>query len=216
MTEIVLPVYVAVDVSASMAGEAATEIERVLADIHRTVVRGGEVANRLRIGYLQFADHAHVLVPVPDHPVPDPFSVTGFGGTTNSTALFTLLPDMITRDVDRFARAGALVCRPVVLLVTDGQFDAGWEPAFRDLTEYDTLTSQGFPHYPFVVPLGIGTQDGDMLRLAAHPPFIAGLAEDAYGREGAVLEALGEMLNASFIEAHRPPFAGIEDRDDFI
>lgn len=211
-----LPVYVAVDVSASMESGALAEIDRVLAEILQSAREVNELANRLRVGYIQFADAAHVLLPVPDFPDLAAFPPTSFGGTTNPAALFTLLTSLIVRDVDRLARSGARVCRPVVLLLTDGQFGAGWEPCFRDLTEYDPLTSEGFPCYPFVVPIGVGDRDPDVLRLVAHPPFIAGLAENAHGGEGAVLATLGDLLSASFVDVGPGASAGIHSADDFV
>jgi uncharacterized protein YegL len=196
----VLPVYIAVDVSASVEGSTSKEIERVLKEIVRSARENDRVVNTLQVGYINFADEAYEISPIADITNLTVTPPTFFTGTTKPAALFTKLKHLITRDINRLTETNKQVRRPAVILLTDGRFGPDWEPAFHNLTEYDAHTKEGFPYYPFIVPLGVGNPDSDLLHAVAHPPFMSELTETSRGNEGRILETLSEMLSVSFVE----------------
>jgi uncharacterized protein YegL len=165
----ILPFYICLDVSYSMAGsklEAARHIFPALID---TLTVNPMIGDVTRVAIIQFSDEAKVIVPLSDPrdlmsvPVLEVESGTSFG------RLFRLLRSLILDDFDRLNADGYSIHRPVVFILTDGEPTDDWINDFERLTDFDRRTGVGFRLYPIIVPFGVEGSDISTLRRIASP-----------------------------------------------
>ncbi|MDG4773546.1 VWA domain-containing protein [Solwaraspora sp. WMMD792] len=161
-----LPFYLVVDVSVSMAAdgklEAVNEIVPALVD---ALALHPVVAARVRFGLIDFSDHAEVRLPLGDLLAPGLVApaLAVRGGTCYESA-FTTTRDEIESDMARFAASGESTHRPTVWFISDGRptdLRSAWRAAFAE------LTSSGAR--PSVVACGVDEADPRIIRSLAHP-----------------------------------------------
>ncbi|WP_439382088.1 vWA domain-containing protein [Amycolatopsis lexingtonensis] len=162
----------AIDVSGSLT-ENATAATAAVNQLAELMYGGNDpVARHCWFSVVQFATDAHELLRMCRLRAGQALPDVRYGGVTNFGPLFTLLTTLIRRDLAHLHHEGYAVFRPAVLILTDGQASDDWTGEFIQLTEYDTAAGVGFSYYPFVLPIGIGIADHDLLATMHHPPFI--------------------------------------------
>lgn len=185
--EYLLPVYVLIDVSFSMAKDgkihAANEVIPGLAD---ALALNPVVADKVKVGIVSFADTPQVEVPLCDLSTVDLLPVLAVRGETSFRDAFRFLAELLAVDLGQVMADGYIVHRPVVFVLTDGEpgIDDDWRPAFAELIDPDGPR-------PAIVPLSVG---GDLSVLAEliHPRDTMQLI-DASGGTWSPAEAIAEL-----------------------
>ena len=168
---VLLPFYVCVDVSFSMAGEPLNAAQELFPELVDALSSDPILSDLARVSLVEFSDSCDVLIPLGD-----PRDIVSFPGLraqsgTNYGELFKRLRQNIYSDVNALKQDGYRVYRPMVFMITDGApTDTDWHFDFKLLTEYDRRTGEGNRLYPTVVPFGVGNADLDVLRECTHPP----------------------------------------------
>jgi uncharacterized protein YegL len=153
----VFPVFLLIDVSGSMAGEAMNAVNLALPQLKQAIASdpaSGEIA---RIGIVTFSDGARVVLPLSDL-LHVQMPALRAGGLTNFAAAFRMIRMEIEGGIRSLGR-GTRFHKPVVFFVSDGQDVAGenWPQALRELTDRE------FKFAPEIVTFGFGGADPQVL-----------------------------------------------------
>ena len=162
MTGAVLPVYLLLDVSASLTG-VVDDLNDAVAALLTSLEGEPQVAEIARISIITFSDHAEAVLELCE--IASAASrmprITAGGGTAYGPAL-RLARDRIGTDLDLLRSEGRRVFRPLLLFITDGApTDTHW---YQDL---DALTDPGFPARPTILAFGFSSADPTILRRLA-------------------------------------------------
>jgi uncharacterized protein YegL len=188
--EYLLPLYVLIDVSFSMARDgkihAANEITPGLAD---ALALNPVVADKVRIGVVSFADSARVEVPLSDLSTLHAMPALRVRGETSFAGAFAFMADLLAMDLGQVMADGYIVHRPVIFVVTDGEpglGDHGWRDSLAALVADDGPS-------PYVIPLSVG---GDLQVLAEliHPRDKMRLIDASRG-DWSAAEGIGELAD---------------------
>jgi uncharacterized protein YegL len=164
----VLPCYVVCDMSFSMI-DHIYELNAGLREFRGAVHADPSVASRVRVCVLGFAETPQVLQPLRPAaelirlPPPRPTGGTNFGSA------FTLLREIIDRDVRGLKDQRLRVRRPVVFFTSDGRptDHVAWPAAFAELADPTWAVR------PNVVSFGIGAVDpGTLGRIGTFRMFL--------------------------------------------
>lgn len=175
----VLPLYIVVDVSYSMSvsddGDGgATKIDaanQVIKDLRNALAEAPVIADKVRVSAIDFSDDAQIALPLCDLSIQTSIPDFTVRGGTSYAAAFRTLRDQIQADVDQLKADRLAVHRPATFFISDGEptdDERAWRDAFRELTDYDKATKQGFAFFPNFVPMGIGAQPETLTELV-HP-----------------------------------------------
>jgi len=161
-----LPFYLLIDVSASMASDGKLDAaEAIMPAIVEALARNPALQDKVRFGLVDFAGTASVRLPLCDvvrDGVGRP-ALTARDGTRYAAA-FTVLRQQIEADVARLKADGFVVHRPTVWFISDGapaDDPADWQAAFERLTTGKV--------YPNVIPCGLDTTRPDVMGALVHP-----------------------------------------------
>lgn len=177
----ILPVYLFVDTSASMAGEIA-RAEEGLTSLINTFSLSAAYAD-IRIAVVGFDDTATEilsLISPADAQIPGMHA----GGGTNFANAFRLAKQIISRDMKSLRADGNSAFRPLLVFISDGApMDASeWPNAFNE------LQSPNFREHPTIIAIGFGSADpSTMLHIGTGGAFA--MSEDL---------SPGEALNEIF------------------
>jgi uncharacterized protein YegL len=145
--EIVVPVYIVCDESASMeinGGIAA--INQALPNLHAEIAADPLVSDMFLFGLIFFSDEAEELMSLTK--LSDVVAMPGMQarGLTNYGPVFDLLKRVISRDIASLKSGGYEVLRPLVFFITDGNTtdNLTWENSYRSLM--DKATFRQFPN----------------------------------------------------------------------
>jgi uncharacterized protein YegL len=149
----ILPFYFVCEESESMdsmGGIAA--MNQALPDIHAEIASNPLVADKCLLGVIGFADNAEELMTLTH--LSDVVDMPGFRsrGDCRYSPVFTLLKEVIARDVEDLKSCGAEVIRPAVFFITGGEptDDPAWENSYRSLMDKAT-----FRQYPNIIAFGV-------------------------------------------------------------
>lgn len=145
-----LPVYLLVDSSESMAGEAIESVNRGLAAMVGELRSNPQALETVFLSVITFSGEAKQLVPLTDL---IGFHLPTFGvrpGTALGAAL-KLLIDRIQNEVVRSSEGQKGDYRPLVFLLTDGQPTDSWEAAAA------TIRSMTSPRLANLYAIGCGS-----------------------------------------------------------
>jgi uncharacterized protein YegL len=176
---IVLPVYLVVDVSASLTGDLDS-INEAVASLFNSLKANPRVVDVVRVSLIGFSDNAQTILPLGDvREVISPGLVAG--GTTNYSAALSLVRQVIPDDVAALKREGFRVNRPLMFFVTDGSpVDPSWRAALDD------LRSPEFLQRPTIVAIGFGSVDPAIIREIGKGKGGAFMISDAIGIPDAI------------------------------
>lgn len=195
-----LPIYLAVDVSASMTiGDRMKSVHEIMPRVVDAIAQNPIISDKVRFGLIDFSEDARVQLPLCD--VLDPNLVLPELTTrslTSYVAAFDLLRTEIGANVAQLKADGFQVHRPAVFFLTDGaptDEPADVHAAFQRLTTSET--------YPNFVPCGVDQADGQMLQKLIHPahgPRAMRMYLMDRGQDAAkAITAIAEILIASVL-----------------
>src|SRR3954452_795127 len=148
----VLPCYLAVDTSDSMAGPALDAVNVELGRLVDALHDDPRVSDGCRLAVVRFDADAHIVLPLsPVSGLDQAPRLSATRPATNYECVFRLLRRQIGRDLDGLRMAGLRPLRPTVVVVTDGRPTRGyWPPA------HAALTDPGWDGAPEVLAFGFG------------------------------------------------------------
>jgi uncharacterized protein YegL len=158
----ILPFYFVCEESESMdsmGGIAA--MNQALPDIHAEIASNPLVADKCLLGVIGFADNAEELMTLTH--LSDVVDMPGFRsrGDCRYSPVFTLLKEVIARDVEDLKSCGAEVYRPAVFFITGSEptDDPAWENSYRSLMDKAT-----FRQYPNIIAFGVHGANASVIR----------------------------------------------------
>ncbi|GAB2587897.1 hypothetical protein Aab01nite_49490 [Paractinoplanes abujensis] len=157
----VLPCYLAVDTSASMAGDPIIRVNQELPRLRAKMLREPELAEVCQLSVVAFEETAVVHAPLTDVAQMELPGLTADGTGTNYAHVFSLLRSTIARDLYELYRSGRRPYRPVVFFLSDGQHNRpdDWRETLGRLTDRSE-----FYGAPAIVAFGFGEADPETIR----------------------------------------------------
>jgi uncharacterized protein YegL len=168
------PVFLLVDVSASMAGGPIEALNASLPDLKEEMLSNPTVGEIARIALISFSDESRVILPLSDLAYADLPTIEVEGGT-NFAAAFRGARTAID-DGLRSLPKGTPLYRPVVFFMSDGEHQAreDWAGA------YEALCDPNWKFRPEVVAFGFGDASRETLqRIATRYAFLTKDADPA-------------------------------------
>jgi uncharacterized protein YegL len=163
----IFPVFIVIDVSASMAGGAIEAVNAAIPELQKEMRRNPTVGEIARVAVVTFSDESRVLIPLTDLAYAELPEIMVEGGT-NFAAGFRGTREAIENGL-RSLPKGTPVYRPVVFFMSDGQHTAleRWEPALEQLKD------RSWKFSPEVVAFGFQDADREMMqRIASRHAFL--------------------------------------------
>jgi uncharacterized protein YegL len=175
---LIVPVYLVIDVSASMVN-AIPEVNEAIRSAVSLLESEPLATERVRLSVISFSDTAEVVLPLTraDHIQAPPVLNTQSG--TSYGPVLQILRETIAIDVDRLKDDGCRVARPIIFFLTDGQpMDKWW------LVELKALIDSKYR--PTLVAFGVGAADPQVLVQVASRPELAFMAQRQVDQDLAV------------------------------
>ncbi len=164
----IFPVFLLVDVSASMAGGPIEALNKALPEMKNEMLSNPTVGEIARIALVTFSDEARTVIPLSDLAYTEIPEVLIEGGT-NFAAGFRGVREAIEKGLGSLPK-GTPVYRPVVFFMSDGAHQAreDWVPALGQLRD------PSWKFRPEVVSFGFSdAQDAALQRIATRYAFRA-------------------------------------------
>jgi uncharacterized protein YegL len=190
----IFPVFMVLDVSASMAGGPIEALNESLPALKREMLSNPTVGEIARVGIVTFSDVGRTVVPLADLADVELPEVMVEGGT-NFAAAFRETKSAIIAGLGGLPK-GTPIYRPVVFFMSDGEHQAPgpWEPALDDLRD------RSWKFAPEVVVFGFGEakRNTDALRrIATRFSFLAEDADPAMQVREIVSALIGSIRTTS-------------------
>jgi uncharacterized protein YegL len=113
-----------------------------------------KMAEKVRVSLIEFSDDARTAIPLSDVSDVTRMPTLVAGGATNYSAAFSLVRQVIPKDVANLKSEGFMVYRPVMFFVTDGSpTDQSWQTALEKLRPPE------FQQGPTIIAIGFGSAD---------------------------------------------------------
>ena len=164
----IFPVFIVVDVSASMSGGPIEALNEALPNLQKEMVSNPTVGEIARIALVTFSDSGTTLIPLCDLAEAELPEVMVEGGT-NFAAGFRETRKAIASGLGSLPK-GTPIYRPVVFFMSDGEHQAreDWVSAL------DELRDRSWKFAPEIVAFGFGNANTDALRrIATRYSFVA-------------------------------------------
>lgn len=179
----IFPVFLVIDISASMEGEPIDAVNAALPSIKQEMIENPTVGQIARVSVVTFAETARVIVPLSDLAFAQLPHVSIQGGT-NFAAAFRTARQAIETAMGELPK-GTPIYRPVLFFMSDGEHIAkdDWRP------ELTALRDPAWKFAPEIVTFGFGKADEKTLRkIATRFAFLA--------KHGDPAEQVREIMNA--------------------
>lgn len=193
-----LPIYVVVDESASMA-PVIGELNAGLTSLHEALLAEPMAAAKVRFSIIGFSDTAVLRLHLADLRRLETMPTIVSRGSTNYGAALSGLEQQIPADVAQLKAAHFMVHRPAVFFLSDGAPTDGlhWMSIHARLTDRSRTAAA-----PNIIACGIGTANPEVIvRLASRAEFafvsIAGAAV------GPAISKFTTALTASVVQSGR-------------
>jgi uncharacterized protein YegL len=184
----IFPVFMVLDVSASMAGGPLETLNDSLPGLKKEMLSNPTVGEIARVCVVTFSDTARTVIPLTDLADVELPELRVEGGT-NFAAAFRETKQAITAGLGSLPK-GTPIYRPVVFFMSDGEHQAGgdWTGAL------DELRDRSWKFAPEVVAFGLGTANADnMRRVASQYSF---LTKDGVTPEVGVREIINALIGS--------------------
>lgn len=157
----IFPVFLLIDVSASMAGGPIEAVNAALPGLKTEVLSNPTVGEIARVALLTFSDEGRTVVPLCDLADADIPEIMVEGGT-NFAAGFRELRNAIDSGMASLPK-GTPVYRPVVFFMSDGEHMAheDWNAALGQLED------KSWKFAPEIVAFGFGSANREVIRRVA-------------------------------------------------
>ncbi|BCJ41052.1 hypothetical protein GCM10010168_46500 [Actinoplanes ianthinogenes] len=186
----VFPVFLLVDVSASMAGGSIEAVNKALPDIQNEMRVNPMVGEIARIGLTTFSDEARVVIPMCDLAEAHLPELMVEGGT-NFAAAFRGVKQAIESGLTSLPK-GTPVYRPVVFFMSDGahQSHEDWVGPLRDLRD-------GWKFAPEVVTFGFGASQRESLQKIATRFAFQAKGDDTVNQVREIMSAIVRSIRTT-------------------
>lgn len=164
----IFPVFMLVDVSASMAGGPLEALNQSLPALKKEMLSNPTVGEIARVAVVTFSDEGRTVVPLTDLAEAELPELMVEGGT-NFAAAFTEAKNAIISGLGSLPK-GTPIYRPVVFFMSDGDHmgHGDWTAAL------DALRDPSWRFAPEVVAFGLGEANSEnMRRIATRFAFMA-------------------------------------------
>jgi uncharacterized protein YegL len=157
----IFPVFVLIDVSASMAGGSIEAVNAALPALKMEMSSNPTVGEIARVSIVTFSDEGRTVVPLCDLASADIPEIMIEGGT-NFASGFRALKKAIESGMASLPK-GTPVYRPVVFFMSDGEHVAreDWTAAL------DALRDKSWKYAPEIVSFGFGEANTEAIRRVA-------------------------------------------------
>lgn len=178
------PVFLLVDVSASMAGGPIEALNASLPDLKQEMLSNPTVGEIARVALVTFSDESREVLPLGDLAFAE-LPVIEVEGGTNFAAAFRGVRAAIEHGM-RALPKGTPVYRPVVFFMSDGQHQAreNWSAALEELRD------PNWKFRPEIVAFGFGDANHEALRKIATRYAFASKEADPAMQVREILNAL--------------------------
>lgn len=185
----VFPVFMLVDVSASMAGGPIEAVNAAIPDLKDEMLSNPLVGEIARVCVVTFSDIGRTVIPLCDLAGAEIPEIMVEGGT-NFAAAFREVKSAITQGLHSLPK-GTPFYRPVVFFMSDGEHTAKeqWDVALGELTD------KSWKYAPEIVCFGIGDAARDTTALRRIGPRFAFLAKEI-DPAAQVREIMNALLNS--------------------
>lgn len=154
-----LPVYLLIDCSASMVGDAITAVDMGLRQLLADLWSNPQAMDTVWLSLITFASTAEQIVPLTEISEFDPVPLSAGGATALGEAI-ALLSESMEREVRKTARDQKGDWKPLVFVLTDGEPTDQWEEPVDDFRKENRAT---------VIACGAGPEvNSDTLQRLGH------------------------------------------------
>ena len=160
-----LPFYLIVDVSISMAGDKLDSANRMLPAIVDALAQNPILSDKVRFGLIDFSNDAQIRLPLCDLLEPSlQLPTLSVRGGTSYSAAFRALKSEIQTNVAQLKADQYIVHRPTAWFISDG---APTDPDNQWRQDFANLTSSSM--YPNFIPCGVDGADPAILSSLVYP-----------------------------------------------
>lgn len=161
------PMYLLLDVSASMAGAPLRALNGATAEVAELIQSDARLSEEVMLCIISFSNDARIELPL-DHPTEIQMPKLNARGGTNYAPPLRLLRETVARDVPALKAQGFQVYRPVAFFLTDGNptdSSSAWDAELEHLQRTSTR--------PTMIAVGIGGIDPAVLHKLAGEKGVA-------------------------------------------
>lgn len=189
----VFPVFILVDVSASMAGGPIEAVNAAIPDLKKEMLSDPTVGEIARVGVVSFSDVGRTVIPLCDLAYAEIPEIMVEGGT-NFAAAFREVKSAITKGLHSLPK-GTPFYRPVVFFMSDGAHQAAeqWGPVLDDLKD------KSWKFAPEIVCFGFGDAERNtstLQRIATRFAFLA-KERDPVAQVREIMNALRDSIRTT-------------------
>jgi len=158
----VLPIYLCLDVSASMEGQKLNACNAAFSEIHQAIASDPIVNSRVQICLITFSDSAEIVLPLSKMSEVVAFPHIEAKEGTNYGIAFTCLLETIQDDITKLKFLHEKIQRPLVLFISDGEpTDFGWQ------SSHAAVTDKKWSFSPNIITFGISGSSAETLQIIA-------------------------------------------------
>jgi uncharacterized protein YegL len=157
----IFPVFLLIDVSASMSGGPIEAVNTALPELKQEMLSNPTVGEIARVAILTFSDEGRVVVPLCDLATAEIPEIM-VEGATNFAAGFREVKQAINSGIGGLPK-GTPLYRPVVFFMSDGAHMAAedWAPALAELRD------KSWKFAPEIVAFGFGDANDEVIKQVA-------------------------------------------------
>lgn len=158
----VCPIYLLLDVSASMRGDAISALNDTIETIVNSLITNPNVVERVHLGINIFSSGSEVVLPLTPLTEISRIPIFSAGGASDYGSAFRLMRTTIEIDLERLRSRQLKVIRPTIFFASDG---TPTDPPSAWMAELDRLREPRW--HPNIVAVGFSQADPQVLSRVA-------------------------------------------------